>query len=290
MKTLRFRKTLLRSGLTPLFFLFSFSTAFGFEVTGLSTPESFIVDEETGNYFLSNINGGPTDKDNNGFITQLDSSGKITRLKFIDSTKGGPLHAPKGMTVVGKILYVTDIDHVKGYDKNSGMLAHDIDLTQFNGSFLNDLTHDSKGNVYVSDMLGNFIAKIDPSRQHRISIVAKGPQLGQPNGLAIHPKTGRLVMVSFESGKVAEVTPEGALKPLIDQTFKNLDGVDFDSAGNLYFSSFTGGVVYKLTPDGKLSPFQENLKTPADINIDRKNTLLLIPSFEGNSAKTIPLK
>ncbi len=283
-------RTALRSGFRVLLSLLPFSTAFAFEVTDLSTPESFIVDEETGNYFISNINGGPADKDNNGFITQLDPSGKVVRLKFIDSTKGGPLHAPKGMTVVGKILYVTDIDHVKGYDKNSGMLAHDIDLTEFNATFLNDLTHDAKGNLYVSDTLSEFIARIDPNQHHRVSIVAKGPQLGRPNGLNMHPKTNQLVMVSLGSGKVAEVTPQGALKPLIGQTFKNLDGIDFDSAGNLYFSSFTGGQIYKITLDGKLSLFQENLKTPADINIDRKNNLLLVPSFEGNKAFTIPLK
>lgn len=270
--------------------LLPFSTGSAFEVTGLSTPESFIVDEETGNYFISNINGSPADKDGNGFITKIDPTGKVVQLKFIDSTKGGPLHAPKGMTVVGKILYVADIDHVKGYDKNSGMLAHDVDLTEFNATFLNDLTRDTNGNVYVSDTFSEFIARIDPSRQNRISMVAKGPQLGQPNGLMIYPKTNSLVMVSLGSGKVAEVTPQGALKPLVDQTFKNLDGVDYDSAANIYFSSHSGGQIYKLTPDGKLSLFQENLNTPADINIDRKNNLLLVPSFQGDKAFTIPLK
>ncbi|TAK06761.1 MAG: hypothetical protein EPO39_08065 [Candidatus Manganitrophaceae bacterium] len=283
-------RTVFFSSWTVLLTLLSFSTGAAFEVTGLSTPESFIVDEETGNYFISNINGSPIDKDNNGFITKLDPSGKVLQMKFIDSTKGGPLHAPKGMAVVGKILYVTDIDHVKGYDKNSGMLAHDVDLSQFGATFLNDLTHDAKGNLYVSDTFSEFIARIDPSREHRISMVAKGPQLGQPNGLAIHPKTNSLIMVSMGSGKVAEVTPPGALKPLVDQTFKNLDGIDFDSAANLYFSSHTGGQIYKLTLDGKLSLFQENLKTPADIGIDRKNNLLLVPSFQGDRAFTIPLK
>ncbi|HLG21674.1 MAG TPA: hypothetical protein VI382_02575 [Candidatus Manganitrophaceae bacterium] len=277
-----------RLGFVAFLLLLPFSTLFGFEVTGLSTPESFIVDPESGNYFISNINGAPTDKDNNGFITKLDPNGKIIALKFIDSSKGGPLHAPKGLAIVGKALYVTDIDHIKLYDKTTGAQIGGLDPD--GASFLNDLTADGKGNLYVSDMMSNFIGKIDTKQNHKFSIVVRGPQLGQPNGLNIHPKTNRLVMVGWESGKVVEISPEGELKPLIDQTFKNLDGVDFDSAGNLYFSSFTGGKIYKATLDGKVTVFQENLKTPADINIDKKKNLLLVPSFEGNWAKTIPLK
>ena len=90
--------------LALLFSLLSLSNAYPFEVTGLSTPESFIVDPETGNYFISNINGGPADKDNNGFITKLDPDGKVIALKFIDASKGTPLHAPKGLAIVGKNL------------------------------------------------------------------------------------------------------------------------------------------------------------------------------------------
>lgn len=282
-------KVILLGGIALLLSL-PLSTASAFEVTGLSTPESFIVDSESGEYFISNINGAPTNKDNNGFITKLDPNGKIIALRFIDSSKGGPLHAPKGLTMVGKTLYVTDIDHVKGYNTESGQLVQDIDFAQFGASFLNDLTHDAQGNLYVSDMTGNFIVRIDTIEQHKVSIVVKGVHLGQPNGLVIHPKTKNLVMVSWAEGKVVEITSQGTLKPLITKTFKNLDGVDFDPDGTLYFSSFTEGKIYRVSVDGKVSIFQEGLKTPADINIDQKKNLLLVPSFEGNSARTIPLK
>jgi sugar lactone lactonase YvrE len=261
-----------------------------FEVNGLATPESFIADRRSGGYFISNINGAPTDKDNNGFITKLDGAGTIVALKFIDGTKGAPLHAPKGLAIVGDYLFVTDIDHVKGYDRADGTLRFDLDFTPFGASFLNDLTRDEEGNLYVTDMMSNFIAKIEPARAYAISIVAKGAHLGQPNGLTVNPKTNGLVMVNWESGQLLGVAPNGTLTPLLPQTFKNLDGVEFDDAGALYFSSFTAGKIYRAAPDGTVTVLRENLTTPADIGIDRKKKVLLVPSFEGNSAMTIPLR
>ncbi len=264
-----------------------------FEVQGLKTPESFIADPSTGNYFISNINGGgPGGKDDDGFITKLDKDGKVINLTFVDGkNKDITLNAPKGLDIIGNILYVSDIDFVRGFDKETGKLLYDLDFKAFNASSLNDLTHDSQGNLYVSDWIGNFIFKIETRNNHKISVVAKGNTLGGPNGLNIHPKTNKLINVTWESGKVQEIDSSGSIKTIVeDKRFKTLDGIDFDNNGNMFISSFTGGEVYKITPDLKIEVFLKGLTSPADINIDKKNNLLLIPSFEGNSAKTVVIK
>src|SRR5438067_13900188 len=78
------------------------------QVTGLKNPAGFIVDPATGAYFISNENGGPSERDNNGFITKLDETGKIVKLKFIEGGASGvTLHAPKGLAILGKTLYVS---------------------------------------------------------------------------------------------------------------------------------------------------------------------------------------
>jgi len=264
-----------------------------FEVQGLKTPESFIADPSTGNYFISNINGGgPGGKDDDGFITKLDKDGKVINLAFVDGkNKDITLNAPKGLDIIGNVIYVSDIDFVRGFDKETGKLLHDLDFKAFNPSSLNDLTHDSQGNLYVSDWIGNFIFKIETRNNHKVSVVAKGNTLGGPNGLNIHPKTNKLINVTWESGKVQEIDSSGSIKILVeDKRFKTLDGIDFDNNGNMFVSSFTGGEVYKITPDLKVDVFLKGLTSPADINIDKKNNLLLIPSFEGNSAKTAVIK
>lgn len=276
-----------------IFLLIFSESVSAFEVQGLKTPESFIADPSTGNYFISNINGGgPGGKDDDGFITTLDKDGKVINLTFIDGkNKDIILNAPKGLDIIGNILYVSDIDFVRGFDKETGKLLHDLDFKAFNPSSLNDLTHDSQGNLYVSDWIGNFIFKIETRNNHKVSVVAKGNTLGGPNGLNIHPKTKKLINVTWESGKVQEIDSSGNVKTIVeDKRFKTLDGIDFDNNGNMFVSSFTGGEVYKITPDLKVDVFLKGLTSPADINIDRKNNLLLIPSFEGNSAKTAVIK
>ena len=264
-----------------------------FEVQGLKTPESFIADPSTGNYFISNINGGgPGGKDDDGFITKLDKDVKVINLAFVDGkNKDITLNAPKGLDIIGNVIYVSDIDFVRGFDKETGKLLYDLDFKAFNPSSLNDLTHDSQGNLYVSDWIGNFIFTIETRNNHKVSVVAKGNTLGGPNGLNIHPKTNKLINVTWETGKVQEIDSSGSIKILVeDKRFKTLDGIDFDNNGNMFVSSFTGGEVYKITPDLKVDVFLKGLTSPADINIDRKNNLLLIPSFEGNSAKTAVIK
>ncbi len=265
-----------------------------FEVSGLSTPESVIVDPETGNYFISNINGDPTEKDNNGFIAKLDTTGKITALKFI---AGGQdevmLHAPKGLALVGPVLYVSDIDTVRGFDKETGKMLFQVDVKE--ARFLNDITADLAGNLYVSDTTiftdpsaPGTIFKIETKNQHRVRIFSRDVKLGSPNGLAIHPKSGRLMANTWGTGRVVELGQDGKVKSFIEDTdWRDLDGLDYDGNENLYLSNFTDGTIYKVSPNQTVSIIKEGLTTPADISLDRKRKMILVPSFSGNKVFTI---
>ena len=276
------------------FTLWVATAAFGFEVTGLSTPESIIVDPVTGHYYISNINGSPIEKDNNGFITRLDSTGAVIALKFIEGT---PLHAPKGLAIIGDVLYVSDIDVVRGFHKITGQLMHLVNLKSLGALFLNDLAADIAGNLYVSDTATfirpeapGAIFKIETRQGHQTSVFVRETSLGQPNGLIVHPKTGRLIANTWGTGKIMEMTADG--KPTVWLThanFKDLDGLDYDRAGNLYMSSFTGGQVFRITPEKHVTRLHRDLITPADTHIDRKNNLLLVPSFQGNTVRTLSI-
>src|SRR5215472_16538367 len=50
--------------------------------TGRATPESVLYDGQNDRYLVSNINGKPTDADNNGFISILSPDGQVTTLKW----------------------------------------------------------------------------------------------------------------------------------------------------------------------------------------------------------------
>jgi hypothetical protein len=67
-------------------------------VDGLKNPTSFIVDPALGNYFISNINGKPVSRDNNGFILKLNPSGK-TLLNIRGGDPQITLNAPDGLAL-----------------------------------------------------------------------------------------------------------------------------------------------------------------------------------------------
>ncbi len=260
-----------------------------FEVTGLASPESFVVDPATGCYFISNIDGKGDEKDGKGFLTKLDPDGKVIALKFADSTAENPLHAPKGLAVVGKTVWAADIDHVRGYDAETGKPAGDFDLTAQKAVFLNDLAADGSGHLYVTDMRAKFVAMIT-IEGGKIEILASGDHLASPNGVTIHPKRRCPIVASWDVGKVIELLPDNQSKVLYEAPLKNLDGVEFDAEGTLYVSSWTGGKVFTAKEKGEVTVLHEGMTSPADIGLDLKKRLLLIPFMKENRAKAVELK
>ncbi len=250
------------------------------QITGLESPNSFVGDPSGKEYFISNINGEPEARDNNGFITKLNAEGKVTDLKFI---QGGVadvlLHAPKGMAVVGPILYIADLDQLKAFDKTSGKL---IAAVSFPTSSLTDVAAAPGGLLYVSDEGANSIYRIDPSADHRVDLLIHDERLAGPSGIAIHPRTNHLITVSRQKGKILEITPDGQLTELesngfFTSRFQNLSGVDFDQWGNMYVSDIAKGKIWRMTRDHRFQVIAEYLPAPADISIDRVNNLILVP-------------
>ena len=58
-------------------------------ISGFSTPESVIHDSVADVYFVSNIAGNPSAKDNNGFISRLRPDGTIDSLRFVSGGRNG---------------------------------------------------------------------------------------------------------------------------------------------------------------------------------------------------------
>src|SRR5262245_8664819 len=72
------------------------------QIDSLQTPESFLWDAGLDVYFISNINGNPGVKDNNGFISLLVPDSGTRALKLIEGGKSGvTLKGPKGLGVEG---------------------------------------------------------------------------------------------------------------------------------------------------------------------------------------------
>src|SRR3954468_16303662 len=121
------------------------------ETAGLKVPESVRYDPELDVYFISNINGNPSQKDNNGFIARVraDSTDVMTML-VEGGKKGVTLNAPKGMALRGDTLFVADIDALRMFHRRTGASLGSVDLRARKATFLNDVVVGPDG-IYVTD-------------------------------------------------------------------------------------------------------------------------------------------
>jgi len=260
---------------------------------GFSTPESVLHDEAADLYLVSNINGTPTDKDGNGFISRVAPDGSLVELTWIDGQAPGvTLHAPKGMAIANGNLYVADIDCLRIFDQQSGEPAGEVCVD--GATFLNDVATALDGSVVFTDTgLDPSFAPSGTDAVYRLTgtdvlTVLAHPNLGAPNGL-VDTSDGILV-VTFMSGEVFRISPSVAPTPIVAPSGMQLDGVVELPNGRVLMSSWGDSCVYELTPAGDVRCIIADVAAPADIGADAGRNRVLIPLFNDNAVliQTIP--
>jgi hypothetical protein len=261
------------------------------EVPGFQAPESVLYVADGDYYLVSNVNGEPNKTDDNGYISKVGADWKMVDEKFIDGAKPDvKLDAPKGSAVRGDSLYVTDITVVRVFDLKTGKQGKDIAIK--GATFLNDLAVDGD-TLYVSDsgVGGDFkpngtgaVYSID--KANKVTKLAGGDDLGGPNGLVvvdgkvwINTLTGKSIY-RLDGGKKADVT---------DLPTGMLDGFAVLPDGRLAVSSWEGKVVYAGKPGGAFDKLLEDVESPADLIVDSKHNVVVIPQMAKNQLRVYPL-
>lgn len=275
------------------------ATAAVWSTEGFMTPESVLANGDT--YLVTNVNGAPLDKDDNGFISKIGADGKVIELRWIDGAKADvELNAPKGMAIVGDVLFVSDIDTVRKFDVKTGAPLGAITIA--NATFLNDIVAPVGGKtIYVSDS-------------------AIGPDFKPKGTAAIYaitgdeaPKALEIPSVGLANGLDAEVTPAGDILHFcgfddakVVQRFDiaakavtsvavpagMLDGLAIVKDGDATWyvlSSWETGSVYKIDKDGKATVIASGLKGPADLAVDAVKKLVIVPLMMENRVAAFTL-
>lgn len=264
-------------------------------VEGFSTPESALHDTVADRYLVSNIHGSPFGDDGKGFISRMHPDGTIETLKWIDgSQEGVELNAPKGMALVGEVLYVTDVTSVRKFDRATGRPLGSIAIE--GATFLND-AHSPAGtqDVYVSDTGfgpgfqpsgSDAIYKIDAN--DTVTTVAKGSDLGNPNG--IHSRGKDLLVVTWTTGKLLQIGEDGKVTELQTLPAGQLDGIELLRDGHYAISSWEGACIFKTLPPTRkaITKVAEEIEAPADIGYDATRGVILLPYFNGGKMELIP--
>jgi len=290
-------------------------------VAGFTHPGSVVHDTMLDLYLVSNVGelpptGFPGALDHNGFISRVSPDGVIVDLKWIqDGINGVTLNSPKGIYLYRRELYVADVDTLRVFDRFTGYPLRNVAIPNpFAPSplFLNDMVVDSDGTVYLTDNQHSAIFTVD--REGRASVLASGPELGNPNGILADESGvswvtffGHEVKRRKRSGKI--VTE--AVLPAVDVSGLELaPGVPLPTGallldgygrfdGSLLVSSWVTGKIYLVGRSGKDIETVAEVKGavnspppdgPADLNIDQGRNRLLLPLFNSNQLLIIPFK
>lgn len=239
--------------------------------TLLRVPESVLLDAKAKVLYVSNIDGKSGEKDGKGFISKVSPEGKIITLEWVTG-----LDAPKGLGLYKNNLYVADISRVAIIDIAAGKISSFVDIE--GAEFLNDITVDEKGNVYVSDSATGKIHKVSNGKAE---LYFESKDFKRINGL-LALKDG-LRIADSGAGIFYNLTGDKKLSKITDVA-QGMDGIVL-TGKNEFIISCWPGEVYSIAADGKATKMldsKEQKINTADVDYDSKTKTLYVPTFFAN--------
>ncbi len=254
-------------------------------------PSGIAVDPETGNYYVSNMNGLPMSRNGKGYVSMLSSEGFMLNENLIGKEKDkgkSPLDSPAGLAIAGRKLFVADIDRVKIFDKLSGRFLGVVDFSAFNPKGLMGITLSADGkNIIATDPYNNAIYS-HAIEGEWMELVSKTSELGRPMGVTTSPKTGSIFVAGYESGDVYRFSRKTGMKHTIfSGEFPGIYDIDFDKEGNLVLGIKTGEIVV-LFKDKTYKILYRNLSHfPGAMKLNKKNGMLIVAERDPSQVRLL---
>lgn len=231
-------------------------------------PESVEYDAANSRYLISNSSNGQ-------IIARDDATTLLTVL--VSNTGSGP----HGLEVVGGVVYACAGGRVKGYDLSDGTEVANFNL---GGQFLNGITSDGAGHLFVTDFSANKIYRVDIATGN-FNVMASPPQT--PNGIIYDGANNRLVYVEW--GNNADINAvsmaDSSITELVATNLSNIDGVCMDASGNFYVSSWGADAIHSFNNDFTVGPSTvvTGMDGPADLYLHQGDNVIGIPNSGNNT-------
>ncbi len=249
-------------------------------ISGLVSPES-VAQDAKGDIYVSEI--GEFNKDGDGKITRISIDGKL-------STFASGMDDPKGITFIGKSLYVTDKNRVLKVEPDGKWTVFGSTMAfPQTPVFLNDITSDDAGNLYVSDSgnlkSGGAIFKIAQNKKITLVLDENTPEILAPNGLWIIKND--LYEVDFSSGILYKINLKNKSISKIAEGFGGGDGL-IKSGNNFFVSDWKNGKIFKVQ-GSKVSLYKDGFTAAADIALSYDNKSIMTPDMKAGSITFVPI-
>ena len=248
--------------------------------TTLRTPECVLFDPAQKILYIACINGGPSLDNKSSYIAKLGLDGKVIQLKFTEN-----LNSTKGMGILGKKLYVTEMTQVAEIELATGKIVNRYPIE--GAKFLNDIAIDSKkGIVYITDSNDSKVWCIEKGKT---SLVLSGDPLKGTNGLFFENDQ---LLIGNGDGSLLSLNPQTKQLSTIAKVGGGIDGIV--ALGNKsYIVTEWGGKIWHIKADGtselKMDTSAEKINS-ADIGYDPTGKTLFVPTFFHNTVKAYSLK
>lgn len=237
------------------------------QVKGLDSPESVALGPDGRTLFVANVGGEGEARDGNGFISRVSASGKLLQRQWITG-----LDAPKGATVAGGRLYVSDIDRLVEIDIAAGRIAARYPVP--GATFLNDTAVAPDGTVLVTD---SGTGRIFALKDGKVGVWSDHPELKSANGLLAEPQRR---MVTTMEGKLVAIDYPSRVVRVVATGLGQADGIAAADGDN-YFVSEWPGRLFRVTPEGRAQVLLDTRQRERYINdFIRVGDLIVVPNWQ----------
>ena len=207
-----------------------------------NAPESVAYDGTRGFLYISNCNGtlGNGSPYGEQFISKANLKGEIIKFDWIEN-----LTKPTGICINDDKLYIVDRFGIVVYDLKTDKVSDKFYIKTSN--FLNDITVDSDGGIYVSESDTNVIYRI---KGRNVEKWLDSEEISRPNGVLFDD--GKLLVavnsdhylkaINISDKKVTKIANLG--EGILDGIKKCRDG---------YLVSDFMGNLYRVKPSGQVT-------------------------------------
>lgn len=248
--------------------------------TVFKTPESLIYDSVREFVYVANVNENPWEKDGNGFISRMDLDGNIISPMWVSGFNG-----PKGMGIVGEVLYVADIDELIEVNIITGEIVNRIAVE--GAQALNDVSIGPNGEVYFTDSGDNAVYRY---RDGAVDLLVSDVK-ERPNGILALDKQ-ILVVFSGSHHLISIDNSDGTIREIV-AGLGHADGImETNKSGSYVISDWQGQLFYFSQESGlqNLLDTREDKINAADIWFIKDQSIILVPTFFDNRVMAYKLK
>jgi streptogramin lyase len=254
---------------STLFFLSSLTCKLLY-AQSYNSPESVEFDYANNRYLIANRAANQ--------ILQRATDGTLS----IFATLSG---SPYGIEIVGDTLYCCTSGTLRGVNLNTG--AQIFNQTIASGAFLNGITHDPNGNLYITGFSNSKVYRFNTAtRQFNVFV---NNTIAQPNGIIYDPYDGvnpRLVLASWGSNAAIRAINlvDSSMTTLVTTPFGSIDGIAKGKNGKFYIACWSNNSIQRYDSTFTNPPtamVTSGIPSPADIFYNQISDTLAVPFGSG---------